>query len=179
MKRKRSPEEARAYAPLYPAVLVSCARAAEGAQVQADILPNIISIGMCTLVSFSPPLIMISVGKTRYSNNIIRDSGEFVVNIPTPELEKKVRFCGSTSGRDTDKFSESGLTKEKAEKVKAPLIKECPVNIECTVVNEVEAGDHTLFIGEVAALHAEESFSHSESLLYKGGVFYSPKSLSS
>lgn len=163
------PQEARAYAPVYPVVLVTCTQKND----------NIIPVGMCNLVSFSPPLIMISVGHTRYSHQIIKDSREFVVNIPTPKIAQKVQLCGSASGRDTDKFSKVGLTREKAEKVKAPLIKECPVNLECKVVNEVEAGDHTLFIGEVLAIHAEESLGPSDSLVYKGGTFYSVKPLSS
>jgi flavin reductase (DIM6/NTAB) family NADH-FMN oxidoreductase RutF len=115
---------------------------------------NIITLGWHCPLSFKPPLIGISVGKTRFSHSLIEKGREFVVSIPTEEMLEKVLLIGNKSGRDTDKFTEFKLTPLQATAVKPPLIKECPINIECKVVGELDAGDHTLFSGEVVASHA-------------------------
>jgi flavin reductase (DIM6/NTAB) family NADH-FMN oxidoreductase RutF len=115
---------------------------------------NIITLGWHCPLSFKPPLIGISVGKTRFSHSLIEEGREFVISIPTESMLEKVLLIGNKSGRDVDKFPEFGLTPLKATAVKPPLIKECPINIECKVVAELDAGDHTLFSGEVVASHA-------------------------
>jgi len=84
------------------------------------------------------------------------DSGEFVVNIPTMEILKEADLCGVVSGKDVDKFSETGLTPQPAEIVKPPLISECPVNIECVVKDRIPLGVHDLFLGRVVRVHVEE-----------------------
>jgi flavin reductase (DIM6/NTAB) family NADH-FMN oxidoreductase RutF len=147
--------------PVYPAVLVTCGK------------NNIISVGMCIGVSFEPPLIAVSIGHTRYSNELIRKGREFAVNIPVRGMEQKIKICGSCSGKDTDKFEKANLKMKKAKKISVPLIEECPVNIECKVVDEIEAGDHTIFIGKIVETHAKEGYDPAQSLVYKGGVFYS------
>jgi flavin reductase (DIM6/NTAB) family NADH-FMN oxidoreductase RutF len=114
---------------------------------------NIITLGWHCPLSFKPPLIGISVGKTRFSHSLIRQGREFVVSIPTEDMLEKVLLIGSKSGKDVDKFAEFKLTPLPATAVKPPLIKECPINIECRVVSELDAGDHTLFAGEVVASH--------------------------
>lgn len=114
--------------------------------------PNIITLAWVAPASIQPPLAMIGVGKTRYSHNLIR-GGEFVINIPTADLLEKVQYCGETSGRQVDKFKETGLTPKKAKFVKPPVIEECVGHLECRVVKEVPTGDHTLFIGEVLAAY--------------------------
>ncbi|NYZ79127.1 flavin reductase family protein [Candidatus Micrarchaeota archaeon] len=127
---------------------------------------NIITLGWHCPLSFKPPLVGISVGKTRFSHSLIQKEREFVVSIPTESMLEKVLLIGSKSGRDVDKFPEFGLTPLQATAVKPPLIKECPINIECRVVAELDAGDHTLFSGEVVASHA---FPLKENLLFDMG----------
>ena len=128
---------------------------------------NIITIGMFAFFSGTPSLVGIGISPKRYSYELIRRSGEFVVNIPTKKLMKTVSICGSKSGRDLDKFEAAELTPIKGTKVDAPLIKECPVNIECKVVKEVETGDHVWFIGEVVATHADKGHNWKNGLLFK------------
>jgi len=137
---------------------------------------NIITIGMFAFFSGKPSLVGIGISPKRYSYELIRRSGEFVVNVPTRKLMRAVSICGSKSGRDVDKFLEAKLTPIKGTKVNAPLIKECPVNIECKVVKEVETGDHIWFIGDVVATHADKGYSWKRGLLFKwireDGFFY-------
>jgi flavin reductase (DIM6/NTAB) family NADH-FMN oxidoreductase RutF len=99
---------------------------------------------------------------------LIRDSGEFVVNIPNEEILKETDICGVVSGKDVDKFSVTGLTPQPAEKVKPPLIKECPVNIECSVQSTIPLGVHDLFLGEVVCVHIKQ-----EMLNEKGRIDFS------
>jgi len=94
-------------------------------------------------------LVCIGVSPKRYSHNLIAESGEFVVNVPSIDIEKEMHFCGTKSGRDLDKFKETGLTPVPAKKVKSPLIAECFGHLECKVVQSHTCGDHTLFVGEV------------------------------
>lgn len=123
---------------------------------QAGGRPNIITLAWTVPTSFTPPMVAISVAPQRYSHGLISRSREFVVNIPTMELARETLFCGRNSGRDCDKFKETGLTPIPAKKVSPPLIKECVAHLECRVAKSVETGDHTLFIGEVLAASAEQ-----------------------
>jgi len=118
---------------------------------------NIITLAWHTPVSFEPPLVAILIGKTHFSHQLIEEGREFVISIPTEDMKEKALLVGSKSGKETDKFQEIGLTPLRSNKVKPPLIKECPINIECKLVNKVEAGDHTIFIGEVIETHVSES----------------------
>lgn len=118
--------------------------------------PNIISLGWCMPTSFDPPMIAISVGKTRYSHKLISQSREFVVAFPSEEMAKEVLYCGTHSGRDVDKFKETGLVAVPAKKVRPPLIEGCVANFECKLVGEIETGDHTIFVGEIVAAHVSE-----------------------
>jgi len=113
--------------------------------------PNIIVLGWKMQTSFDPPMVAISVGKTRYSHGLLLGSGEFILAIPGGNLAEEVLYCGTHSGRDVDKFKETNLTPIPASKVKPPLIKECIANIECKVVGNLDTGDHTIFAGEVQA----------------------------
>lgn len=139
-------------------VLVACRKENE--------TPNIITLAWATPVSFDPPLITISVGKNRYSHDLISTSGEFVVNIPTKKLLEEVSFCGSQSGATTDKFEETGLTPEDPVEVEAPRIAECVAHLECTVEEEFEAGDHTIFLGRIASSSVEETIFDEESNVF-------------
>ncbi|HJX04799.1 MAG TPA: flavin reductase family protein [Thermoplasmata archaeon] len=130
---------------------------------------NIITLAMCHVFSFKPPYIGVGIAPKRFSYGLFRASKDFAVNIPSRKILNAVEICGSKSGRRTDKFEASGLTKEKAEKITAPLIAECPVNIECIKVKEVEAGDHTWFIGEIVAARSDPTYDrNNDMLLYWG-----------
>lgn len=110
---------------------------------------NIITLDWHTPLSFNPMMYAISVGKTRHSLELIRKSGCFVVNFMSKDFEKEILFCGRHSGKNFDKFAETGLTKEEAEKIDCPRIKEALGFLECRVVDEIEVGDHILFIANV------------------------------
>lgn len=138
------------FRPIYPtpAALITC--------VDKEGKPNIITLGEVAMVSLNPTRISIGARPATYSNGLIKSTGEFVVNFPTVDIIDKVDFCGTVSGRNVDKFAETGLTPEPAVHVKPPLIKECPVNLECKVLGILSLGSHDLFIGDVLLMHAEE-----------------------
>ncbi len=119
--------------------------------------PNIITLGEAYNLSIRRPVIVgISMAKSRYSHALISASGEFVLNLPTARILEAVDRCGTTSGRHLDKFAAYGLTPLAATHVRAPLIAECPVNLECRVIGVQEIGDHDMFLGEVLAEHVDE-----------------------
>jgi flavin reductase (DIM6/NTAB) family NADH-FMN oxidoreductase RutF len=121
--------------------------------------PNIITIAWAGVICSGPPMVSISIRPSRYSHGIIKGSGEFVVNIPSVDLVRQTDICGIISGKDKDKFSETGLTAVPADQISAPLIKECPVSLECRVTEIVPLGVHDMFIGEIVAAHvAEEAY---------------------
>lgn len=110
---------------------------------------NVMAVTWWTKVSFKPNLYLICIGKTRYSHDLIRKGKCFVINFMPFELKDKILFCGKNSGKDVDKFKETGLTKQKAEKINCPIIKESLAYLECKVAKRVSAGDHTIFVGKV------------------------------
>ena len=125
--------------------------------VAADGSPNIVTLGECFNVSIRRPVIMgIAIRTATYSHGLIRQQGEFVINLPTAALVEKVDAVGMVSGRECDKFERIGLTPLPAEQVAPPLIAECPVNLECRVLSEQAVGDHQLFLGEVLVQHVDE-----------------------
>jgi len=124
--------------------------------VDAEGRGNIIPLGWFMPTSFDPPMCAISVGHGRYSHKLISESGEFVVAFPTEGREEDVLLCGTRSGREVDKFAETGFTAAPARKVRAPLIVECLVNLECRVAGTLESGDHTIFCGEIVAAHVND-----------------------
>lgn len=119
---------------------------------------NIITIAWAGTVCTNPPMVSISVRPERYSYDMIRKTGEFVINLTTEKLAFATDFCGVRSGRDVDKFQMTGLTREKASFVKAPMIKEAPVSIECRVKKIEELGSHHMFLADVLAVHADEAY---------------------
>jgi flavin reductase (DIM6/NTAB) family NADH-FMN oxidoreductase RutF len=127
-----------------PAVMVSCASPNHKA--------NIITIAWAGTVCSSPAMVSISIRKERYSYDIIKESGEFTINLVTKELVKKADYCGVRSGRDVDKFNELGLTNSPGRRVSAPSIAESPVNIECIVKQIIPLGTHDMFLAEVAGV---------------------------
>ena len=110
---------------------------------------NIITLAWTMIVSRNPPIIAISVAPQRFSHNLIKESGEFTINIPTKEIISQVHYCGSHSGKDEDKFKATNLTPIEGINVSCPRIGECIVHVECKVIESKKYGDHTLFIGEV------------------------------
>jgi len=118
--------------------------------------PNIITLAWTMPTSFKPPLVAISVGHKRFSHQLIGETKEWVINVPPWKLLKKVELCGIRSGRVIDKFSLAGLTALPSERVRPPRIKECIAHLECRLQNEIRAGDHTIFVGEVVAASVDE-----------------------
>ena len=133
-----------------PAVMVSCQRPGEKA--------NIITVAWTGTVCTNPAMLYISVRPERYSYDIIRETGEFVVNLTTEKLAKATDFCGVRSGRDVDKFKEMNLTEEASVQIQAPCIAQCPVNIECRVKEVLELGSHHMFLAEVLQVHVDEAY---------------------
>jgi flavin reductase (DIM6/NTAB) family NADH-FMN oxidoreductase RutF len=119
--------------------------------------PNIITLGWNMPTSHTPPMALISVGVTRHSHKLIQARKEFVLVFPSTELEAAVRYCGTHSGRDVDKFKETGLTPVPAKHVQPPLIAEGVVNMECKVVGALRTGDHTVFAGEIVAAYLSQA----------------------
>ena len=137
-----------ALAPL-PVILVSTV--SEAGQ------PNLVTLAWCGVVCSEPPMVGISIRPSRYSWELLQSIPDFVVNLPGEDLARAVDLCGVISGRDRDKFQAARLTPEPASKVRPPLVKECPVNLECQVRSVHELGSHHLFLGEVVAVHYDEA----------------------
>lgn len=119
---------------------------------------NIITVAWTGTICTNPPMVYISVRPSRYSYKMLKKTGEFVINLTTEELAFATDYCGVRSGRDVDKFKEAHLTKEPAQFVKAPMIKESPVSIECRVTEVKELGSHHMFLAEVLAVHAQQEY---------------------
>ena len=156
-----------------PAVLVSAA--------DKDGNSNLITVAWAGTICSDPPMLSISVRPERYSYHMIRETGEFVVNLTTEELVRAVDFCGVKSGRDTDKWKETGLTPEKASVVNVPLVRQSPVNLECRVLRVEELGSHHMFIAQVVAVDVDEEYmdekdqfhlSAAKPLAYSHGRYY-------
>jgi len=119
--------------------------------------PNIITLAWVGTLCSEPPIIGISIRPSRYSHGLVKQSGEFAVNVPTAEMVRAVDYCGNVSGRTEDKFKAMDLTAVLAKVVRTAVIKECPVNIECQVVQTIHLGSHDLFLGKVVAVQVDEA----------------------
>jgi flavin reductase (DIM6/NTAB) family NADH-FMN oxidoreductase RutF len=151
-----------------PVVMVSCA--APGYR------NNIITIAWTGNVCSDPVMLSVSIRPGRYSHEIISRSKEFAVNLPGKELFRAADYCGVASGREVDKFEATGLTPLPGQKIKAPLIAEAPVNIECRVRDIINLGVHDLFIAEVLLIHCSETVLKPNGTLdlqALGGIIYS------
>ncbi len=157
-----------------PAVMVSCGDAPENW--------NIITVAWTGTLCSDPPMCYISVRPERHSHALISRTGEFVINLTTEALARQTDWCGVRSGRDYNKFREMGLHAETAQVVKAPLIAESPLNIECRVVEVKHLGSHDMFMADVVAVDAEEKLidkstgqfqlNHAAPLAYSHGKYY-------
>ena len=136
-----------------PAVMVSCGDMEKS---------NIITVAWTGILNTNPAMCYISVRPERYSYNIIKETGEFVINLTTKELAYATDWCGVKSGKNFDKFKEMKLTKEKSNFVKCPAIKESPVSVECRVKEIKSLGSHDMFIAEVLAINADEKYIDSK-----------------
>lgn len=132
-----------------PAVMISCGNMDKA---------NIITVAWTGTICTDPAMTYVSIRPERYSYDLIKNTGEFVINLTTKELAYATDWAGVKSGKDFDKFKELNLTKEKAAQVKCPLIKECPISIECKVKEIKELGSHHMFIAEVVAVDADEKY---------------------
>ncbi len=137
-----------------PAIMVSCGSTEEEF--------NIITIAWTGTICSNPPMCYISVRPNRHSYEIIKKNMEFVINLTTEDLVFATDWCGVKSGKDFNKFKEMNLTPEKAQLVKAPLIAESPVNIECVVKEIKQLGSHDMFIAEVVAINADDKYLDKE-----------------
>ena len=115
---------------------------------------NIITLAWTMIISRTPPIVAISVAPQRHSHGLIKNSGEFTINVPTKELISEVYYCGSHSGRNVDKFSKANLTPLNGLQVKCPRIEKCIAHVECEVMDDRRYGDHTLFVGKVVSCSA-------------------------
>jgi flavin reductase (DIM6/NTAB) family NADH-FMN oxidoreductase RutF len=119
---------------------------------------NIMSVAWIIPVSVNPPLLAMSIRPNRYSYEIIKETKEFVVNIPTFDMAKAITFCGRRTGRQFNKFKETQLTPRKARTVKAPIIEECVAHLECKLWKTIKTGDHDLFLGEILAAYVKAGY---------------------
>ena len=132
-----------------PAVLVSC-QGEEGD-------PNLITIGWVGTICSDPAMVSISIRPERYSHHMIKETGEFVINLTTEDLLEATDYCGVVSGRDVNKWEKMNLTPIPSEKVSVPAIAESPINIECKVTEVKELGTHHMFIAEVVCVTVEDT----------------------
>ncbi len=142
-------------APL-PAVLVTC-----GTMEKA----NVLTVAWTGIINTHPAMTYISVRPSRHSYNIIKNSGEFVINLTTSAMCRSVDFCGVRSGEKMDKLDICGLHKEKSSKIAAPLIAESPLSLECRVIEIKSLGTHDMFMAEIIAIDIEERFIDSKGKL--------------
>ena len=133
-----------------PAVMISCQRPGER--------PNIITVAWTGTICSDPAMVSISVRKERYSYDIIRETGEFVINLTTNDLTFATDYCGVKSGKDVDKFKEMNLTPSKSKTISAPGISESPVSLECKVKQVLELGSHDMFLAEVTAVSVDPKY---------------------
>ena len=142
---------------------------------------NVFTVAWTGTVCSDPAMVYISVRPSRHSYDMIKHTGQFVINLTTEELAKATDYCGVKSGRDEDKFKAMNLTKEEAKYVAAPLIKESPVNIECEVLEITHLGTHDMFLAKVLCVHADEKYMDSKGkfdlakaapLVYSHGQYY-------
>lgn len=143
--------------------------------------PNIFTVAWTGTVCSDPPMVSISVRPERYSHQIIEETGEFVINLTTSGLVYATDYCGVRSGKDTDKIRDMHLTLLPGEKVKAPLLKESPVNIECRVKQTLPLGTHDMYLADVVRVHVEETYMNekgcfvlekAEPVVYSHGSYF-------
>ena len=119
--------------------------------------PNIITIGASSICSSNPPTVGVAIGTAQYSLTLIEQTQDFGVNIPCADQLAQTDYCGSHSGRTMNKFEAAGLTPMPSTQITSPLIEECPVSMECKLVDTVNLGNHDWLIGEIVAVHVDDA----------------------
>ena len=137
-----------------PKVLVSC-RGLDGEN-------NVLAVGYCGNCSYDPPMVMVGIVPTRYSYKMIKESGCFVVNLVDRSYKETFDYLGSHSKRDGDKLAAMNVKLQDGKKVNAPLLPDCPVSIECTIVDSIVTGSHEMFIGKIEYVHADANITDNE-----------------
>ena len=127
---------------------------------------NIITVAWTGTVNTKPPMTYVSIRPSRHSYGIIKEKGEFVINLTPSSLVKKADYCGIYTGKKVDKFEKCGFTKAEATEVSAPLIDECPINLECKVKDIIPLGTHDMFLAEIVAVHVDETLIDEDGKLH-------------
>lgn len=144
---KKEADKTKARIKPMPNTIVSCRK---------DGHDNALAVGVASVASIDPVMVMIGITPSRFSYDMVKDTGKFVVNIPTKEFSEKYMYLGTVSGRDEDKLASINTTD--ADIIDAPILTDCPVNIECSVVDSIQPGSHELFIGKVEKVHCDEEY---------------------
>ena len=144
---KKEADKTKARIKPLPNTIVSCRK---------DGHDNALAVGVASVASIDPVMVMIGIIPSRFSYDMVKDTGKFVVNIPTKEFSEKYMYLGTVSGRDEDKLASINTTD--ADIIDAPILTDCPVNIECSVVDSIQPGSHELFIGKVEKVHCDEEY---------------------
>ena len=169
MKKQLKPE---AILSPVPVVMVSC-----GNEEKDDI----VTVAWTGIINSEPPMVYISLRNSRYSYELIKETGEFVINIPNESLVKETDYCGIKSGKDVNKFEKTKLTKGKFNTINTPLIEECPVNLACKVKEIKPLGSHNMIIGEIVEVQAKDevlnpngtiNLSKIKAIAYMGAEYY-------
>lgn len=150
-----------------PAALVTCGTMES---------PNVLTVAWTGIINSQPPMTYVSIRPERWSHHLIKENMEFCINVTTAELTKAADFCGVRSGKDTDKFKEMKLTPIEASVVKAPVIDQCPISLECKVKEIKQLGSHDMFIAEIVAVDVDEKYIDEKGKLdlrKAGVIFYS------
>ncbi len=160
---------------LYPLPVVLVSAASAGGE------QNVFTVAWTGTICSDPPMVSISVRPERYSYSMIGETGEFVINLTTEKLAYATDYCGVKSGRDVNKWEKMHLTPAPGQCVKAPVVKESPVNIECKVTEVIELGTHHMFLARVEAVHAQEAYmdktgkfdlAKAAPIVYSHGTYY-------
>ena len=144
---KKEADKTKARIKPMPNTIVSCRK---------DGHDNALAVGVASVASIDPVMVMIGIIPSRFSYDMVKDTGKFVVNIPTKDFSEKYMYLGTVSGRDEDKLASINTTD--ADIIDAPILTDCPVNIECSVVDSIQPGSHELFIGKVEKVHCDEEY---------------------
>ena len=144
---KKEADKTKARIKPMPNTIISCRK---------DGHDNALAVGVASVASIDPVMVMIGIIPSRFSYDMVKDTGKFVVNIPTKEFSEKYMYLGTVSGRDEDKLASINTTD--ADIIDAPILTDCPVNIECSVVDSIQPGSHELFIGKVEKVHCDEEY---------------------
>lgn len=133
-----------------PKILVSC-RGLDGEE-------NVLAVAYCGNCSYDPPMVMVGIVPSRYSHKLIKESGCFVVNLVDESYGETFWYLGKVSKRDEDKLKKGEVKLENGKVVNAPIMTDCPVNIECTIVDSIMTGSHEMFIGKIEYVHAKDEY---------------------